>query len=100
MDGVSAQDVGVFEDLHLDNKRIASHADLNDKRQTAHGTAPTAPKQVTYREKMPQAGDAHDNVIAASGGASIVRVVCVGSLATDNTILLKIKRQLIGNQIV
>ena len=85
---LGGHDVVVFEDLYLGNKKIASHADLNDKGQTVHVTTPKtpgtpvtpvtpstpAPKPVTYQAKMPQTGDAHDNVLAALGVALVALV--------------------------
>ncbi|MFT9465587.1 MAG: VaFE repeat-containing surface-anchored protein [Lacticaseibacillus paracasei] len=91
---VGGHDVVVFEDLYLGNKKIATHADLNDKDQTVHvtttktpetpttpvtpvtpGTPSTpAPKPVAYQAKMPQTGDAHDNVLAALGVALVALV--------------------------
>jgi LPXTG-motif cell wall-anchored protein len=88
---LGGHDVVVFEDLYLGNKKIASHADLNDKGQTVHVTTPKtpetpvtpvtpstpstpAPKPVAYQAKMPQTGDAHDNVLAALGVALVALV--------------------------
>jgi LPXTG-motif cell wall-anchored protein len=91
---LGGHDVVVFEDLYLGNKKIASHADLNDKDQTVHVTTPKtpetpttpvtpvtpstpstpAPKPVAYQAKMPQTGDAHDNVLAALGVALVALV--------------------------
>lgn len=91
---LGGHDVVVFEDLYLGNKKIATHADLNDKDQTVHVTTPTtpetpttpvkpvtpgtpstpAPKPVAYQAKMPQTGDAHDNVLAALGIALVALV--------------------------
>lgn len=88
---LGGHDVVVFEDLYLGNKKIASHADLNDKGQTVHITTPKtpetpvtpvtpstpstpAPKPVAYQAKMPQTGDAHDNVLAALGVALVALV--------------------------
>lgn len=91
---LGGHDVVVFEDLYLGNKKIASHADLNDKDQTVHVTTPKtpetpttpvtpvtpntpstpAPKPVAYQVKMPQTGDAHDNVLAALGVALVALI--------------------------
>lgn len=88
---LGGHDVVVFEDLYLGNNKIASHADLNDKGQTVHITTPKtpetpvtpvtpstpntpAPKPVAYQAKMPQTGDAHDNVLAALGVALVAIV--------------------------
>lgn len=91
---LGGHDVVVFEDLYLGNKKIATHADLNDKDQTVHVTTPKtpetpttpvtpvtpgtpstpAPKPVAYQAKMPQTGDAHDNVLAALGIALVALV--------------------------
>lgn len=81
---LGSHDVVVFEDFYQGDKKIATHADLNDKGQTIHITTPKtpetpttpvtpvtpstpAPKPVAYQAKMPQTGDAHDNVLIALG---------------------------------
>ncbi|AWR90513.1 hypothetical protein DMC16_04865 [Lacticaseibacillus paracasei] len=91
---LGGHDVVVFEDLYLGDKKVASHADLNDKEQTVHVTTPTtpetpttpvtpvtpstpstpAPKPTVYQAKMPQTGDAHDNVLAVLGVALVALV--------------------------
>ena len=91
---LGGHDVVVFEDLYLGNKKIATHADLNDKDQTVHVTTPKTPetpttpvtpvtpgtpstpvpKPVAYQAKMPQTGDANDNVLAALGVALVALV--------------------------
>lgn len=91
---LGGHDVVVFEDLYLGDKKVASHADLNDKEQTVHVTTPKtpetpttpvtpvtpstpstpAPKPTVYQAKMPQTGDAHDNVLAVLGVALVALV--------------------------